>query len=75
MHVPVHAAEEGGQGDGRPDQRGPRPHALPEGMSTGRTQNMTRRFMIAAEHFEYIMGCIILLGHRILLIACLMRFP
>ena len=51
VHVPVHAAEEGGQGDGRPDQRGPRPHALPEGMSTGRRQNMTRRFMIAAEHF------------------------
>ena len=36
MHVPVHAAQEGGEADGRPDQRGPGAHEVPERMSAGR---------------------------------------
>ena len=56
MHVPVHAATEGGTctvyyvlcsvlyctvlypgaTDGRPDQRGPRPHEVPARLSAGR---------------------------------------
>ena len=36
MHVPVHAAQEGGEADGWPDQRGPGAHEVPERMSAGR---------------------------------------
>ena len=37
MHVPVHAAQEGGQADGRTDQRGPGAHEVPERLPAGRT--------------------------------------
>ena len=36
MHVPVHAAQEGGEADGWTDQCGPGAHEVPERLPTGR---------------------------------------
>ena len=57
MHVPVHAAQEGGEADGWTDQCGPGAHEVPERMSTGRSQLIG----------NYLHKCPLYIGHKSLL--------